>query len=152
MKTIEGVQFLFVSFAHHTHTHTIHRLHGVLSVTQRLMMWTGHPRHVNIRSLHVNGRLHEDKVTALVQDMTPYNLAGIYEGLNLLRHSSITTEALDSFETSLTFYQTTRRHIPEGSNDHSQCRENTDFINLTWFIPYCLYTNINRESWSCGQV
>ena len=117
----------FNSCSYRSHITLVHGLHGVLPVTQTLMMWTGHLRNVNMRSLHVNGRLHEDKVTAVVQDMKPCTLAGIYEGLILLRHSSnTTTEALGSFETTLTFYQTTRHHIPEGSNVHSQCRENTE--------------------------
>jgi hypothetical protein len=133
-------------------SHSVHRLHAVLSVTQRLMMWTGHPRNVNMRSLHVNGWLHEGKVTAVVQDMTPCSLAGIYKGVNLLLHSSITTEALGSFETSLTFYQTTRRHIPEGSNFYSNAARTQISFNLTWFIPFCLYTYINGESWSSGQI
>jgi hypothetical protein len=72
--------------------------------------------------------------------MTPCSRVEFYESfgstyyLNFLRHSSATKiEAEGVFETSLTFYQTTRRDIPESSSVHSPRREKLrDFI---YFLP-----------------
>jgi hypothetical protein len=50
--------------------------------------------------------------------------------------SAITTvmiEAVSTSETSVNFYQTTRRNIPEDSHLHTRMHENVN--NLLWFAP-----------------
>jgi hypothetical protein len=42
-------------------------------------------------------------------------------------------EMVSTSETSVNFYQTTRRNIPEGSHIHTRRRENLKFHNLSCF-------------------
>jgi hypothetical protein len=62
-------------------------------------------------------------------DVAPCSLVEIYRLLEVLAASifraiALMMEAVSIFETSVNFYQITRRNIPEDSNLHTRRREN----------------------------
>jgi hypothetical protein len=61
---------------------------------------------------------------------------GEHEDDNLLGYCALMMEAVSTYETSVNFYETTQRNIPEGCHLHTHCHENlkSHFIINTYII------------------
>jgi hypothetical protein len=73
-------------------------------------------------------------------DVAPCSLVELYRHF---RGADLMMEAASASETSVNFYQTTRRNIPEDSHLHTPRRENLKFHHVTkYFTVICEHTQL----------